>query len=225
MPTNNNRSRPLHRPLFFVILGGGLLLAASALSTRNVSTSPKQRVGAAFSTCSSLQASTAAPLIPTTSPHHRVKTAETAAEPGLLEPTGVHHPFYSLSPLTEAKAWAAREGQYFNGLIEANGGASVFKGHPGLAVTFLTDHASCEWFLSQSQDVLDRQDGAYFGPIKCKKEYIGESLPTLITNQKESHQTFRQHALTAFRTRVPFAQSAMTNATDTFYKDLRDNGK
>ncbi|CAM9368404.1 unnamed protein product, partial [Ectocarpus sp. 12 AP-2014] len=157
MSNNNNRSRPPQRPLFFVLLGGGLLLAASALTTRNVSTSPRQRVGAASPTCSSLQASTAAPPIPTTSPHHRVKTAETAVEEGLLEPTGVHHPFYSLSPLTEARAWAAREGQYFNGLIEANGGASVFKGHPGLAVTFLTDHASCEWFLSQNQDVLDRQ--------------------------------------------------------------------
>ncbi|CBN74954.1 hypothetical protein Esi_0060_0076 [Ectocarpus siliculosus] len=150
--------------------------------------------------------------------------ATTAAEPDLLEPTGVHHPFHSLSPLTEARAWAAREGQYFNGLIEANGGASVSKGHPDLAVTFLTDHASCEWFFSQRQEVLDRQDGAYFGPLKCKKQYIGESLPTLASNQKESHQVLREHKLRVFRSRVPFAQSAMTNATDTFYKNLRDNG-
>ncbi|CAM9250955.1 unnamed protein product, partial [Ectocarpus fasciculatus] len=150
--------------------------------------------------------------------------ASKAAVPVLLEPTGVHHPFYSMSPLTEARAWAAREGQYFNGLIEANGGASVFKGHPGLAVIFLTDHASCEWFFSQRQEVLDRQDGAYFGPIKCKKQYIGESQPTLTSNQKESHQALREHKLRVIRSRVPFAQSAMTNAADTFYKNLRENG-
>ncbi|CAM9321677.1 unnamed protein product [Scytosiphon promiscuus] len=142
----------------------------------------------------------------------------------VLEPTGVHHPFYSMSPLQEARAWAGRSGKYFNDLIDANGGASVFKGHPGLAVTFLTDHASTEWFFSQPQDVLDRQEGAYFGCLKCKKEYIGESLPTLIANQKESHLAFREHAIKAFRSRVPAGQSAMTHATDTFYDNLWKNG-
>ena len=69
------------------------------------------------------------------------------------------------------------------------------------------------------------QDGAYFGALKCKKDYIGEILPTLITNEKESHQTFRQHALKAFGSRVPYAQSAIDNATDTFYKNLWENGE
>lgn len=69
------------------------------------------------------------------------------------------------------------------------------------------------------------QDGAYFGALKCKKDYIGEILPTLITNEKESHQTFRQHALKAFGSRVPYAQSAIDNATDTFYKNLWKNGE
>lgn len=82
---------------------------------------------------------------------------EPAAGGRPVEPTGIHHPLYSLSPLIEGRRWALRDGQYFNELIKANGGASVFKGHPGLAVTFLTDHASCEWFFSQPQSVLDRQ--------------------------------------------------------------------
>ncbi|CAB1111229.1 unnamed protein product [Ectocarpus sp. CCAP 1310/34] len=188
--------------------------------------SSKRRAGAVSSASSSLQASTTTPPIPTPS-HPKVKMAAattTSAEPGLLEPTGVHHPFYSLSPLTGAKAWAAREEPCFNGLIEANGGASVFKGHPGLDVTFLTDQASCEWFFSQSQEVLDRQDGAYFGPLKRKQQYIGESLPTLASNQKEMYQVLREHKITVIRSRLPFAQSAMTNATDTFYKNLRDIG-
>lgn len=69
------------------------------------------------------------------------------------------------------------------------------------------------------------QDGAMFGSLKCKKEYIGESLPTLISNKKESHLPFREHAIGAFRSRVPFGQSAMTHAADTFYKNLWENGE
>lgn len=74
-----------------------------------------------------------------------------------VEPTGTHHPWYSLAPLKEAGRWAARDGEYFNELTRANGGATVFKGHPGLAVTFLTDIVSCEWFFGQPPSVLDRQ--------------------------------------------------------------------
>lgn len=70
---------------------------------------------------------------------------------------GVHHPWWSLAPLTEGGKWAQRDGEYFNELSRAAGGASVFKGHPGLAVTFLTDNVSGEWFFSQPPSVLDRQ--------------------------------------------------------------------
>ena len=80
-----------------------------------------------------------------------------APEDPPVEPTGTHHPWYSLAPLKEAGRWAARDGEYFNELTRANGGATVFKGHPGLAVTFLTDIVSCEWFFSQPPGVLDRQ--------------------------------------------------------------------
>ncbi len=83
--------------------------------------------------------------------------SESSAKGPVLQPTGTHHPFFSMEPLSEAGRWSKREGAYFNELIEANGGASVFKAHPGLAVTFLTDHASTEWFLSQPESVLDRQ--------------------------------------------------------------------
>lgn len=69
------------------------------------------------------------------------------------------------------------------------------------------------------------KDGAYFGPLKCRKEYIGDSLPTLISNQKESHLAFREHAMGAFRSRVPYGQPAMTRATDIFYNNLWENGE
>lgn len=75
----------------------------------------------------------------------------------ILHPTGKHHGWWSLNPIKEAVPWAKRSAKYFADLIEANGGASVFKGHPGLRVTFLTDHASAKWFLSQPESVLDRQ--------------------------------------------------------------------
>lgn len=76
---------------------------------------------------------------------------------GVLHPTGKHHGWWSLYPIKEAVPWARRSAKYFADLIEANGGASVFNGHPGLRVTFLTDHASAIWFLSQPESVLDRQ--------------------------------------------------------------------
>lgn len=75
----------------------------------------------------------------------------------VLKPTGTHYPWYSLAPIKEAVPWSARSAKYFADLMKANGGASVFKGHPGLKVTFLTDYISTEWFLSQPQSVLDRQ--------------------------------------------------------------------
>eukprot|EP00903_Cladosiphon_okamuranus_P007709 g7471.t1 len=150
--------------------------------------------------------------------------AEPVDDQPVEEPKGVHHPWWSLAPLTEGTRWAKRDGEYFNELSRAAGGASVFKGHPGLAVTFLTDNVSGEWFFSQPPEVLDRQNGAKFGALKCKKDYIGEALPTLITNEKESHQVFRQHALKAFRSRVPYAQKSIDNAMDTFYNDLWKNG-
>ncbi|CAN0127699.1 unnamed protein product [Pylaiella littoralis] len=142
----------------------------------------------------------------------------------VLQPTGTIHPWYSIAPFKEAGPWANRSGAYFIDMIKANGGASVFKGHPGLAMTFLTDHANAEWFFSQPEGVLDRQDGAMFGSLKCKKDYIGESLPTLIANKEESHLPFREHAIAAFRSRVPYGQSAMTHASDTFYENLWENG-
>ncbi|CAN0443976.1 unnamed protein product, partial [Scytosiphon promiscuus] len=40
---------------------------------------------------------------------------------------------------------------------EANGGASVYKMHPGLACIALTDHASGKWFFEQPDTVFDRQ--------------------------------------------------------------------
>ncbi len=57
------------------------------------------------------------------------------------------------------------------------------------------------------------------------EDYIGVSRPALIANKKESHLALREHAITAFRSRVHAGQSAITHATDTFYKKLWKEGK
>lgn len=78
-------------------------------------------------------------------------------EGSILEPQGTHYSWYSLKPLTEAGEWGGTPGAYFNKCKEANGGASVYKMHPGLACIALTDHASGKWFFEQPDTVLDRQ--------------------------------------------------------------------
>ena len=57
----------------------------------------------------------------------------------------------------EAAQWSATPGAYFNGLKAANGGAPVYKAHPGLACIAITDHAGGKWFFEQPDTVLDRQ--------------------------------------------------------------------
>lgn len=81
----------------------------------------------------------------------------------ILEPEGDHHGPLSLAPLSEVAQWGASPGAYFKGLSEANGGAPIYKAHPGLACIVLSDHASGEWFFKQPDTVLDRQvRGAFF---------------------------------------------------------------
>ncbi|CAN0507712.1 unnamed protein product, partial [Laminaria digitata] len=60
-------------------------------------------------------------------------------------------------PLIEAGEWTSTPGSYFNKGREANGGAPVYKIHPGIAAIALTDHASGKWFFSQPETVLDRE--------------------------------------------------------------------
>ena len=62
-----------------------------------------------------------------------------------------------MSPLTEANEFLKTQGLYFKKCKEANGGAAIYKFHPGLAMIALTDHASAKWFFSQPDTVLDRQ--------------------------------------------------------------------
>lgn len=68
------------------------------------------------------------------------------------------------------------------------------------------------------------QDGAYFGPLKCSKDYIGESLPALVTNIKESHPELRAFMIDVLRERAGGAQKALSHASDNFYKDLKAQG-
>ncbi|CBN75516.1 hypothetical protein Esi_0111_0092 [Ectocarpus siliculosus] len=75
----------------------------------------------------------------------------------ILEPQGDHHAWFSLQPFLEAGKWSSTPGTYFKEMKEKNGGAPIYKAHPGLKVITITDHASGKWFFNQPDTVLDRQ--------------------------------------------------------------------
>lgn len=75
----------------------------------------------------------------------------------ILEPQGKYQSRWSLKPLVEAVEFTARPGPYFKKHQEGNGGAPIYKMHPGLKCIALTDHASGKWFFEQPDTVLDRQ--------------------------------------------------------------------
>ncbi|CAN0550923.1 unnamed protein product, partial [Laminaria digitata] len=75
----------------------------------------------------------------------------------IFEPPGNYHWWFSLKPLTDAAEWAGTPGAFFKRQREANGGAPVFKAHPGIRMIAITDHASGKWFFEQPDTVLDRQ--------------------------------------------------------------------
>eukprot|EP00904_Undaria_pinnatifida_P000524 jgi/Undpi1/10472/HiC_scaffold_29.g12922.m1 len=151
--------------------------------------------------------------------------ADAASNDGeILEPQGNHYGWLSLAPLSEAGEWSSTPGVYFKKLQEKNGGAPIYKAHPGLACITITDHASGKWFFEQPDTVLDRQDGPYFGPLKCTKEYLDDSLPALVTNIPESHADVRAYTINVLKERLSATQPALAHASDNFYKDLRANG-
>ncbi|CAM9542239.1 unnamed protein product [Ascophyllum nodosum] len=109
-------------------------------------------------------------------------------------------------------------------MIAQHNGEPVFKIHPGLPMIAVTDHTSGRWFFEQPETVLDRQDGPYFGAMKCTREYLGDSLPALVTNLKESHSAVREYMLTIVRERLGSVETALSHAAEKFYDDKRTNG-
>ena len=91
----------------------------------------------------------------------------------ILEPQGKHHGWWSLKPLTEAAEFAKTPGPYFKKSQEANGGAPVYKIHPGLASIALTDHASAKWFFEQPETVLDRQVSCAYWDVQGRGAHEG----------------------------------------------------
>ena len=61
--------------------------------------------------------------------------------------------------------------------------------------------------------------------MKCSKDYLGDSLPPLITNMKESHSEVRAYMIDVMRERVGGTQKALTHASDNFYEHLKNNGE
>ncbi|CAN0173648.1 unnamed protein product [Ascophyllum nodosum] len=142
----------------------------------------------------------------------------------ILQPKGKHYSWYSFQPFFEGLTWAKSSGSYFKEMIAQFKDEPVFKIHPGLAVIALTDHTSGKWFFDQPDTVLDRQDGAYFGAVRCSREYLGNSLPALVTNLKEAHPVVREYMFTIVRERLDSAPTALSHAADAFYNDKRLNG-
>ena len=69
------------------------------------------------------------------------------------------------------------------------------------------------------------QDGAYFGAMKCSRDYLGDSLPALVTNLKESHPAVREYMHSMVRERFGTAETAILHAAEKFYSDKRTNGE
>ena len=94
--------------------------------------------------------------------------ADAASNDGeILEPQGNHYGWLSLAPLSEAGEWSSTPGVYFKKLQEKNGGAPIYKAHPGLACITITDHASGKWFFEQPDTVLDRQVSGERNACSC----------------------------------------------------------
>lgn len=152
-PTKKAMPVPRGFPLFSLRIIAPLLLHAASGFVISPMTHSMTNPGASSSS-SCLAASTASVSVT-----ERVAESGINEGGGVLTPQGKHHAWYSLTPLTEASQWNASPGAYFKSLSEANGGAPIFKAHPGLACIALTDHASGEWFFNQPESVLDRQVG------------------------------------------------------------------
>ena len=60
--------------------------------------------------------------------------------------------------------------------------------------------------------------------MKCSRDYLGDSLPALVTNLKEAHPSVREYMLTMVRERIGSAETAILHAAEKFYSDKRTNG-
>ena len=61
--------------------------------------------------------------------------------------------------------------------------------------------------------------------MRCSREYLGDSLPALVTNLKESHPAVREYMLTIVRERLGSAPTALSHAAKKFYEEKRINGE
>ena len=61
--------------------------------------------------------------------------------------------------------------------------------------------------------------------MRCSREYLGDSLPALVTNLKESHPAVREYMLTIVREGLGSAPTALSHAAKKFYEEKRINGE
>lgn len=86
--------------------------------------------------------------------------------------------------------------------LRHNAGASVFRAHPGIRSTMITDMAGLDFVFSAAPEVLDRLDDAEpgFGGLAFNRELLGGITPALMAHG-EGHGPARQLVIEAIKLR------------------------
>jgi len=114
----------------------------------------------------------------------------------------------SLGPLKELKKFV-EECDDFTKELRADSGSSVFKAHPGIKSTFITDMAGLEFVFNAPVTTLDRLDDEHpgFGGLAFNREMVGGVVPILMRHARD-HDPARTFMLEVLKLRRPFFQPA-----------------
>lgn len=107
-----------------------------------------------------------------------------AEEPNNANVPGHWHGPLSLGPLKEVVRFVQECDDYTKEL-RAQHGSSVFKGHPGIRTTFITDMAGLDFVFHASPEELDRLDDAepgFGGLLFNRHEMLGGVVPALLSH-------------------------------------------
>jgi hypothetical protein len=107
----------------------------------------------------------------------------------------------SLQPLVQLKKFVD-ECDDFTKELRAESGSSVFKAHPGIKSTFITDMAGLEFVFNAPVTQLDRLDDEHpgFGGLAFNREMLGGVVPTLMRHAGD-HDPSRAFILAVLKLR------------------------
>ncbi len=106
-----------------------------------------------------------------------------AEEPNNPHIPGNWHGPLSLGPVKEVMRFVKDCDDYTKELRHKHG-AAVFKGHPGIKSTFITDMAGLEFVFAAAPEELDRLDDeeAGFGGLSFNRQMLNGVVPALMTH-------------------------------------------